>query len=51
MQHNAESVVGCICITHYNEAGFGVIPRILPECPYHRGIHPLALNDGSSEAS
>lgn len=32
---------GCICITHYNEDGFGVIPKILDECPHHRGVHPV----------
>lgn len=31
----------CICVTHYDDAGFGVIPQILDECPYHRGVHPV----------
>lgn len=30
----------CICATHYNEAGLPVIPKILPECPLHQGVHP-----------
>lgn len=38
----AESVVvGCTCVSYYNEDGCGVIERILPECPYHKGVHPL----------
>jgi hypothetical protein len=41
MTESAEAERGCICITHYNEAGYGVIPRILPACPYHQGVHPL----------
>ena len=32
---------GCICVTSYTSDGFGVIERILPECPYHRGVHPV----------
>lgn len=30
----------CICATHYNDAGLPVIPKILVECPHHRGVHP-----------
>lgn len=42
----------CICATHYNEAGLPVIPKILVECPHHKGVHPARrLIDGSQLAS